>query len=837
MQILKKSLRGRLLSLFILVAVAPLTVATTLAVRNSRSTVERQVGAAQADMAQQVSRWLDRVVYERTLELQGASAAGELAAAALGMGDSAATRMSLAALKARSSLVRAVRLYDAQGTLVDASGDEERATAPIAGASAEWFQKGAPADAPTYVGPVVRDADQQPIVRLSQVVRTANGTNLGVLLVDLDWSAISDHALGKLEAAAHQRGNKTFRAYVIDPAGTIVASSSAADVLTKKLDNPTIVAAIAAGQVGSTVTPFLDGTNALVAYAPMASTEDPSGRYRGLMSGKAGIVVAEETHDAFSDAESLRNLLILVSLIVAVVVGLYAWHVSGRVAHPLVDAANLAERLAMGDTRHEIRAVDSEDETGRLNGALRRLLAYMREMTAASEKIAAGNMDLQLVARCEHDELSRACLTVAQVNANLIEELGRITRNASNGQLGERGRAEMFEGSYRALVEGVNHTLDAVVEPIHEASAVLERLAARDLTARVLGSYKGDHAKIKDALNSAAENLDRALSDVWAMAEQVASASGQIGAGSQALAEGANRQASSLEEVSSSLQELASRTRQNAVSAQEARKLAEEARGSAESGSTGMERLSTAMDQIKDSASATAKIVKTIDEIAFQTNLLALNAAVAAARAGDAGRGFAVVAEEVRNLALRSADAARTTADLIEQSVLRAEGGVAINGEVLRQLSDINHRVLQVREVMGEIAGASEEQSHSVEQINTSVDEMNMVTQHVAANSEESAATAEELSGQAQVLRRTLAAFTLTSGDTPAAARGRGGQGSDGRQGGQARGAAARATALPAPTRNGNRQHGGAQYAPRTPAAGAARVIPLDSDEDLLKGF
>ena len=154
-------------------------------------------------MAQQVSRWLDRVVYERTLELQGASAAGELAAAALGMGDSTATRMSLTALKARSSLVRAVRLYDAQGTLVDASGDEERATAPIAGASAEWFQKGAPADAPTYVGPVVRDADQQPIVRLSQVVRTANGTNLGVLLVDLDWTAISDHALGKLLSLIH----------------------------------------------------------------------------------------------------------------------------------------------------------------------------------------------------------------------------------------------------------------------------------------------------------------------------------------------------------------------------------------------------------------------------------------------------------------------------------------------------------------------------------------------------------------------------------------------------------------------------------------------------------
>jgi methyl-accepting chemotaxis protein len=176
-----------------------------------------------------------------------------------------------------------------------------------------------------------------------------------------------------------------------------------------------------------------------------------------------------------------------------------------------------------------------------------------------------------------------------------------------------------------------------------------------------------------------------------------------------------------------------------------------------------MQKLSAAIEKIKQSSDATAKIVKTIDEIAFQTNLLALNAAVEAARAGDAGKGFAVVAEEVRNLAMRSAEAAKNTANLIEESVTNAGNGVSLNLQVATDLKNIHEQIRKVSEVMGEIAVASEQQNQAVEQINQAVEQVNTVTQQAAANSEESASAAEEMSGQAQELLSMVSSFRLTS--------------------------------------------------------------------------
>jgi len=188
-----------------------------------------------------------------------------------------------------------------------------------------------------------------------------------------------------------------------------------------------------------------------------------------------------------------------------------------------------------------------------------------------------------------------------------------------------------------------------------------------------------------------------------------------------------------------------------------------------------MRRLSEAMERIKASSDETAKIVKTIDEIAFQTNLLALNAAVEAARAGDAGKGFAVVAEEVRNLAMRSAEAAKNTAQLIEGNVGNAEGGVALNTEVMSALQEIQKQVGQVSEVMDEIAAGAEQQSQGVEQINSAVEQMNQVTQTTAANAEESSSASEELTAQAEDLRALVGAYKLngTSSGTRARRTGR----------------------------------------------------------------
>ena len=251
--------------------------------------------------------------------------------------------------------------------------------------------------------------------------------------------------------------------------------------------------------------------------------------------------------------------------------------------------------------------------------------------------------------------------------------------------------------------------------------------------------------------------INRVISGLSGNAGQVTSASGQVASSSQQLAQGASEQASSLEETSASLEQMASMTNQNADNANMANGTAQESSRMAEQGVASMKRMQEAIDRIKNSASETAKIIKTIDEIAFQTNLLALNAAVEAARAGEAGKGFAVVAEEVRNLARRSAEAAKTTSDLIEGSQKNAEAGVQVTAEVARNLAAIKENAGKVATLIAEIAAASKEQSQGIGQVTTAVSEMDKIVQQNAANAEESASAAEQLSSQAEEVNRMVA--------------------------------------------------------------------------------
>ena len=234
---------------------------------------------------------------------------------------------------------------------------------------------------------------------------------------------------------------------------------------------------------------------------------------------------------------------------------------------------------------------------------------------------------------------------------------------------------------------------------------------------------------------------------------QVTSAAGQVSASSQSLAEGASEQAASLEETSSSLEEMSSMTKRNAESADQAKQLAGQARQAADTGAGDMQAMSTAMEGIKLSSAEIAKIIKTIDEIAFQTNILALNAAVEAARAGEAGMGFAVVADEVRHLAQRSAQAAKETADKIQDAIAKTEQGVQLSGKVASGLREIVHKVRAVDDLVAEVAAASREQSQGIEQVNTAVGQMDKVTQSNAANAEEGASAAAELNAQAEALK------------------------------------------------------------------------------------
>jgi methyl-accepting chemotaxis protein len=247
--------------------------------------------------------------------------------------------------------------------------------------------------------------------------------------------------------------------------------------------------------------------------------------------------------------------------------------------------------------------------------------------------------------------------------------------------------------------------------------------------------------------------INKVIAGMKAGSEQVSSASGQVAEASTQLAEGASEQASSLEETAASLEMMAAGAKQSADNSRQASNRSQDVKNIAEKGQGAMETLNNAMEKIKESSDETAKIIKTIDEIAFQTNLLALNAAVEAARAGDAGKGFAVVAEEVRNLAQRSAEAARGTADLIGGSTENSELGVKATAEVSAILEEIVNGAVEVSGVIEELSSTADGQSRSVTEVNTAVGQMDAVTQANAAGAEESASAAEEMSAQASELQ------------------------------------------------------------------------------------
>jgi methyl-accepting chemotaxis protein len=304
------------------------------------------------------------------------------------------------------------------------------------------------------------------------------------------------------------------------------------------------------------------------------------------------------------------------------------------------------------------------------------------------------------------------------------------------------------EKSLERLVQlNVSASADASREALEAASSSRTRTAV--LVALATLAAMGVGAWLSTNLSRA---LTRVIDAMRAGSEQVASASAQVSSGSQQMATSATTQAANLEEVSSSLEEVTSMTAQNASSSREAQDTATRAAEAASRGDSAMGRMKDAITRIQASSRETAKIVKAIDEIAFQTNLLALNAAVEAARAGDAGRGFAVVAEEVRSLAQRSAEAARTTADLIEDSQRNAEGGASVSGEVQGLLGEISQGAETVKRLVAEVAQASDQQASGVKQINIAVSQMDRLTQSTAANAEESAAASEEMSAQATEL-------------------------------------------------------------------------------------
>lgn len=343
----------------------------------------------------------------------------------------------------------------------------------------------------------------------------------------------------------------------------------------------------------------------------------------------------------------------------------------------------------------------------------------------------------------------------------LIADTDLLAEAAQQGNLSVRADRTRHKGAFQRVVEGVNRTLDLTIAPATEASSVLEMLAARDLAVRMTGSYVGDHARMKVAVNNTAAALHGALAQVAAAVDQVSSAATQIASSSQAVASGASEQASAIQETTNTTEMVGSITKQATDNAHAANTLAQSVSASATEGASAVEQMQRALETIRASAEGTSEIIRDINEIAFQTNLLALNAAVEAARAGDAGRGFAVVAEEVRTLALRAKEAAKKTEVLISDSVAKAGEGEETGRHVAQKLGEIGGGIGKVSAIVSEIAAAAKDQASGIVQVNRAIAEMDKVTQQNAASAEESSSAASELSGQAEELAAMVRSFRL----------------------------------------------------------------------------
>ena len=588
-------------------------------------------------------------------------------------------------------------------------------------------------------------------------VRDKDGNLIGIcaLQIPIDQinaiMAIRD-GLGKSGESYLVGSDKRMRSNsFLDPIGHSVSASFTGTIASNGVDTRATHQALA-GYSGEEIIIDYTETPVLSSYGPV-----------DLPGGLRWALIAEIDLDEVKvPVNSLRNSIIFIGIIIAIFVIAFAIWMGTTISRPLAKTVRMIQALRRGHLKHRLR-LNRKDEIGVMADAMDEFADDLQNVVIGTmKKIADGDVNVQVTPKDEKDEIAPALQQTIDALQSLIKEIQCLARAAVQGKLETRGHAEKFKGSYREIIRGINQTLDALLLPINETTKVMEKIADRDLTVRITSDYHGDLAKIKNALNKAVHNLDDGMQKVAVSAEKVSLAAEQIGSSSQIVAEGASVQASTLEEISDNLQELSAMSKQNVGNAREAKGLTEAARISSDRGVDSMRQLSEAMGRIKASSDDTAKIVQTIDEIAFQTNLLALNAAVEAARAGDAGKGFAVVAEEVRNLAMRSAEAAQDTALLIDESIKNTDLGVAKNLEVVKNLEEIRDQVNKISEVMSEITAASEQQQEGVEEINTAIEQLNLIIQQNAANSEESADAARQLSGQSENLKTMVASFRLS---------------------------------------------------------------------------
>ncbi|MFZ3018769.1 MAG: methyl-accepting chemotaxis protein [Gallionella sp.] len=507
----------------------------------------------------------------------------------------------------------------------------------------------------------------------------------------------------------------------------------------------------------------------------------------------------------------------IIILILSIVIGLFIFRVARAITVPLAEGLEVASKIAAGDLSSRIVAT-SRDETGKLLEAMRTMQSNLSQIVDEIKNIVEdaavhGRFDYKMKMEGKSGytkELSELLNQLSDTVDGALKDTVRVATALADGDLSQKITKE-YPGMFGQTKDGVNGTVESLTKIVGEIKAIVEDAAVRgsfgtkmdmtgkqgyvkelsellnqlsdvteagisdvvrvanalakgDLTQTIAKEYAGSFNDMKVGVNGTVTNLKLLIGDIKEATDTINTASKEIAAGNSDLSQRTEEQASSLEETASSMEELTSTVKQNAENAKQADQLAIGASDVAGKGGAVVHEVVDTMDSINESSRKIVDIISVIDGIAFQTNILALNAAVEAARAGEQGRGFAVVAGEVRNLAQRSAAAAKEIKTLIDNSVEKVDGGSKLVAQAGQTMEEIVTSIKRVTDIMSEITAASVEQSQGIEQVNQAITQMDEVTQQNAALVEEAAAAAESLEEQAQNLAVSVATFKVDEG-------------------------------------------------------------------------